>query len=307
MSNYIYLNIDLLSCNLDKIQSVIFDSLNRLLSSNGIYSKNSKSIQDILSYSNNIFKAGVSSFLDLNTVSYTEALNGLKSDLAYLGKTIVIVYEDIDRITDKDTIKTIFSISEQLVCNNIKVMYQFDQEHFEQIGLNRDYVEKYIPYIINLTDIDFLTVAKHLIDKHYKNNTVIDIKDMSFIELPKYFKLGVAEREVYIKINVSIRKVKFFLEELICTLEMNPEYQSDNYKKVVIVFYIIKHFAFDIYKDICVSESPLDSLKLAYKNELYPIREISVKANSDDFDFENLFSIRKMLIYWRFQLIWDTI
>ena len=66
-----------------------------------------------------------------------------------------MIFEDIDRIENKDTIKKIFAISEKLATKELHIVYQFDAGELKNKGFTYKYLEKYIPYTVNLTDIDY--------------------------------------------------------------------------------------------------------------------------------------------------------
>lgn len=270
---YLFINIDLLSSNLDNIQLVVFNSLEKTLNNHYIYSKNSKQIKKLLSEISVINK--LLSFMRPDETSYSNALRNFQSELDYLNKTIVIVFEDIDRITSVDKIKEIFSISERLVCNNIKIVYHYNENKLEEMGLNHEYVEKYIPYVVNLTPIKFMNILKHLLNEDFQDTNIITIEDFKFLSIPKYIIWNKIGFHLPISLNnVSFRKVKHFLYEVITTLSTNTEYNNDNYKKTVIIFYLMKHLYVDVYKKICIGETLISTLKLSFDEKEYTIIEL---------------------------------
>ncbi len=270
---YLFINIDLLSSNLDNIQLVVFNSLEKTLNNHYIYSKNSKQIKKLLSEISVINR--LLSFMQPDETSYSNALRNFQSELDYLNKTIVIVFEDIDRITSVDKIKEIFSISERLVCNNIKIVYHYNENKLEEMGLNHEYVEKYIPYVVNLTPIKFMNILKHLLNEDFQDTNIITIEDFKFLSIPKYIIWDKISFHLSLSLNgASFRMVKHFLYEVITTIKTNTEYNNDSNKKTVIIFYLIKHLYVEVYKKICVGESLIRTLKLSFKEKEYTVIEL---------------------------------
>ena len=136
---YEFVNIYLLSSNLDNLSQILINELEKVLIKYGIYSHYSNSLRKILASNNFIDTLFSSMFLDTN--SFTASINGFKNEIRKLDKTLVIVFEDLDRINDANVIKKIFSISENLVGENIKIVYQYDQRNLEMINecFNRNY------------------------------------------------------------------------------------------------------------------------------------------------------------------------
>lgn len=272
-SKYLFINVDLLSCNLDKIHLVIFNLLEKNLNNHYIYSENSKQIKKLLSeikVLSNLF-----SFMHQEETSYSEAVKNFQSELKYLDKTIVIIFEDIDRISSADKIKEIFSISERLVCDSIKIVYHYDESKLEELKFNHEYIEKYIPYVVNLTPIKFTTAVKHLMNEYFYDAKILTVKDFEFLTIPKsifWDKINFSlSFDLY---GVSIRKIYHFLSEIINSIKNNPEYQKNDNKKVVIVFYLIKHLFNDVYKKISVADSLINTLTLSFEDKEYTVIEL---------------------------------
>lgn len=287
--DYIFVKIDLLSCNLEKIHLVIFDSVARVLNNERVFSKNAKLTKKLLSNTNvidNIYSA-----LIADEISYSNSLDTLKQELNNLEKKIILVYEDIDRITELDTIKKIFSISEQLVCDKIKIIYQYDSVGLENMGLDRNYIEKYIPYIVNLTPIPLISIIKYLLENNFIITDKVSIEDFQFLDMPTYFKFGEIEGRIFPSRNMcGIRKVIHFLYELVDTLEHNEEYQTKEFKKTVIVFFAIKHLFFELYEEFSIAKGVLDNATFEYEHNQHSIIQLlnylkkNDKLNQETFD-----------------------
>ena len=130
---YEFVNIYLLTCNLDNLSQILINELEKVLVKYGIYSRYSNSLRKILATNNFIDSLFSSMILDTN--SFTASINGFKNEIRKLDKTLVIVFEDLDRIDYANVIKKILSVSENLVGENIKIVYQYDQSNLERLTI----------------------------------------------------------------------------------------------------------------------------------------------------------------------------
>ncbi|WP_455798855.1 P-loop NTPase fold protein [Clostridium butyricum] len=181
--DYEIIEIDVLSCNLEEIQLVLIKELEKVMIRNRIASKYSKKLSDFLG-SEFRFKSMWSINFNEN-ISYLDMINGFKNDLKNLTKKkVLIIYEDIDRIKDMQIIKNIFSISEKISrdTNNIKILYQYDEKNLLDIGFKNDYLEKYMPYKINLTRLNFFEVLKFVLDQMKIEENILKFKDFEFLK-----------------------------------------------------------------------------------------------------------------------------
>ncbi|WP_455820724.1 hypothetical protein [Clostridium butyricum] len=257
--DYEIIEIDVLSCNLEEIQLVLIKELEKVMIRNRIASKYSKKLSDFLG-SEFRFKSMWSINFNEN-ISYLDMINGFKNDLKNLTKKkVLIIYEDIDRIKDMQIIKNIFSISEKISrdTNNIKILYQYDEKNLLDIGFKNDYLEKYMPYKINLTRLNFFEVLKFVLDQMKIEENILKFKDFEFLKysqqignfniLYECFKI---ENNSTINIqNYSIRKVEHFFNEIIFYLDKNNSCENDSEKQIIIVFFILKHFFMEEYNKI---------------------------------------------------------
>ncbi len=149
-------------------------------------------------------------------------------------------------------IKNIFSISEKISrdTNNIKILYQYDEKNLLDIGFKNDYLEKYMPYKINLTRLNFFEVLKFVLDQMKIEENILKFKDFEFLKysqqignfniLYECFKI---ENNSTINIqNYSIRKVEHFFNEIIFYLDKNNSCENDSEKQIIIVFFYSKTF-----------------------------------------------------------------
>jgi len=275
---YEFVVIDLLSCNLDEIQVSLLNELQNALSRNRIYSAHSNQLKNILGSVG--FFDKIKNVVFPDNTSYRVALTGFKNDINKMGKSIIIVFEDIDRISSKDVIEKIFSISEHLSCSKIKVIYQYDQSKLENLGFDRNYSEKYIPFVINLTEISLFDSIELCFSELNIDERILDMSDFNFLRIPlsfDYYLQSVFGLNITFGLttyDLGIRKPKQFLMELSECFHANENYKDALAKKAVITFYVVKHFFDDIYRQINVAESLLDTLKFKHEDNNYTIFQI---------------------------------
>lgn len=139
---YEIIEIDILTCNFDELQLTLIKELEKIMNKNRIFSKYSNKLKDFLTDQTIISK--LQSLFFTESSSYSEIIKGLQNDLSKIDKKILIIYEDIDRISEKSKIEKIFGVSEKISNEKIKIIYQYDEKNLERIGFAFDYLEKYI-------------------------------------------------------------------------------------------------------------------------------------------------------------------
>jgi hypothetical protein len=275
---YIFINIDLLSCNLDELQTILLNELERVLYERKIIPKHSVKLKRMLN--ENAMLRYIYMLFMHDDMSYSEALDGFMNEISLLNETIVIVYEDIDRISNVDIVKKIFSISEKLASKHIKIIYQYEETNLSRLGLEREYLEKYIPFVVNLTPIKFEEILEYVL----KDNKYLLVEDFENITMPVHTSyylekaIGISKSASIQMNNIAIRKVKIFIEELTVILQEKEIYNQKEYKKTVINFYFIKHFFTTLFNQLNLEEGLLEAIKFIYEEEQYTIFELLAMA-----------------------------
>lgn len=289
---YYFINIGVLSVTVDTIEKFVVDEINHILEENGIYSSASSKIKDFVKQP--VFHDLGNLFVDSN--SYTELFDTLSKDVQRLKKTIVITFEDIDRIKSTETIYKIFALADKLASENIKILYQYDENELLKIlQVKKLYLEKYIPYTIELTQIKFeRIIAVFLKNNKYKN---ICYKDFEFLTLRTIFIPCQIQKKLGINFNLeldifgfSIRKIQIFLEEVNNALE--NELFID-YKRQIITFFFIKHFMYHIFEKLSIENTFIDSCKFIYKKKNYTIYELFNDFESGELKDNDILSVFK--------------
>ena len=308
--NYDFIKINLLSSNLDNIEKYLINELSNVLNKNRIYSSNSTKLKKVLEQDSILKRLG--DIIGKNNESYSDVFDDFKKELDKVEKNIVIVYEDIDRIDNVETIKKVFSISENLASEKIKIIYEYDEENMMKISdkFTRDYLEKYIPFIVQLTNLSFFDILTSLFEKIEISN--LDISDFDYLKgniyrdpyIKKKFGL---DRKLQIKMpDISIRKVDHFLKEVSVILE-SDDFYKENKKDVITIFYI-KHFWYSIYEKFNLEDTIIDSFRYKYYEEEYTILELinlveKEKLDNDDikFIFSDPYNINLLALFMLFE------
>lgn len=283
---FYYVKIGVMSVTIDTVEKIVLDEINHILESKGIFSSASTKLKDILS-SQTILNAVGGLFFNSN--SYAAQINVLKEDVKKLSKPVVLVFEDIDRIGDEKIIYKIFSIAESLTSDRIKVVYQYNESDLINIlKINKLYLEKYIPYTVNLTPISFERVVAVLCgSKKYVN---INRDDFMFLRISKRIPEIIKNRiqigdEVQLKIPIfSIRKVIIFLDEIDASLNNDAYRAKDEIKNTLILYYFMKHFLYNFYNKLSLQRNFLDEELFEYENRRYSLKNL-LKGNVCNKDF----------------------
>lgn len=284
--NYEIIEIDLLSCKLDEVQVILLSEMDHVLQKNKIFSRHSGRLKRMLGEEK--FLSAVKSLLFAEDQAFSNALNGFKGELEQLDKRILVIYEDIDRIDNAEIVKKIFAISEKLSGERTKVLYQYEESNLKEMGLDRNYLEKYIPYVVNLTELKLFEMLELMMGERAVSSEVLTLDDFGFFRFAVYTDkkaaktLGIAgEYELRIE-NLTIRRVEHFLNELTQTLESNTEYRKAGHKRTVITFLLLKHFYVPYYEKLRQGERLTDCLKFADGKETYTIFQLLKLRESKD-------------------------
>ena len=183
------------------------------------------------------------------------------------------MYEDLDRVENTTVIKQILGISEKIAGDNIKILYQFSETNLLDKGIERTYLEKYIPFIFNLTDIPFESTLSYVLKQEIYKDSLLNEEDFKFLYLPVYLphfnnfnNLNRPLTSVKFELkNVTIRKTQLFLNELNQVINEKEIYKKN--KRVVILFFLLKHFYYEAYKKISSGESLLDTFTFLYQDK----------------------------------------
>ena len=259
-----------------------------LLENNRIFTWSSKRIKGLFQQS---------FFHDLGELffgfgSYAEAIKKLKTEVMKLERPIIITFEDIDRVSDKDIIHKIFALADVINDEKMKIIFQYEEKRLLQIlEEKKDYIEKYIQHTISLTTIPFETMIKKFLSKQkYSSLTKEDFYFLiSQIYIPfDLQKLLNINWNLQLNIhNYNIRKFEIFFDDIIQDLKTERFKDIYKYKQKIILFYFIKHFDYAFFECLKDDISFTDTKMFFFNNNMYSIvdllkRVYNKKLNNND-------------------------
>ena len=301
---YQLITISVLSLKVDEIENLILTEIFSILEQNKIFSSSSNKLKSIFSQS--FFHNLGDTFIEKK--SYSELIIQLKKDVDSLNKKIIITFEDIDRIRNEECIYKIFYLAEELTSKKIKIVFQYDEKKLlEVLQLkNKEYLEKYIPFTMQLTQIPFSTL---LVKELELNNTYdnLQISDFDYLlsqfTLPAFAVIDFSDFSIipcnYLLSDfLQIRKIEVFLKE---TNEYLSNKSLRKYKNILITLFFIKHFDSKFY-NVLLSETSYFELPIirlddnfislieTFKTNAGNIKEkLSIKDNEKRFIYSLLF------------------
>lgn len=276
--HYEFIEVDLLTCNLQEMQSTLINEFEELLYNNRIMPKYANKMKKNISSASFISK--IQDLLNLvlsNSDSNAEILKGFQQELEKLEKKVIVVYEDIDRINNPDVLREIFAISEKIANGNIKIIYQYDEQELKALKFTSDYLEKYIPFKMNITELHFTEILQ--IELQDIDKSILSVEDFNYLTIQEtrfnilkdFFEFG---KEFCLSIEfIPIRKVQHMINEIILALTQKKKLYSKN-KETVISFYVLKHLFTDKYEKINIKENLFETFNFSFENKNYTIIDL---------------------------------
>lgn len=274
---FTFIQIDLLTCDLNEIESILLEEIERVLQNNRIYSfhgrKAGKFFEDF-SLSKVFYKV-----LQEEGEGISSTFIGFEKDVKRLDKDILIVFEDIDRIKEPDIVRKIFAIAEKLAGDKIHILYQYEVRN---LPWNKEFLEKYIPYEVAVTELSFERIVVALWDKcGMQQITGLKIEDVKYIlgfAVPNVILTEIPELKKYALVlsrrRVAIRNVELFLNEFVLIWNMNERYQQREHAKWLAKILFIKHFLYEQIEQIQMGKSLPESLLLTYNGEMFDVETL---------------------------------
>lgn len=274
--DYEVIRMDLLVCNLDRIESILLEELNQLLQKHRIYTFSSQHLQKLLQVAPNT--SWLSEIYPVKS-SISGAFRELKDALSHIPCKILIVYEDIDRIQDRTVLKNIFAISEKLADSQIHILYQYDEQNLEDVGFTREFLEKYIPYVVNLTEMTYQEMVRLQWKEIQMPDTVSLDRILKLPNQPIYDynlkKILNIEFSGFVSFrNLTIRKVKLFLNEVKQFIQENQEYEKEESMGLLICGLFIKNFFYRYFKKLEFGRSFCETLLFQVNGQMYSLQEL---------------------------------
>lgn len=224
----LYIDISIYSDN-QKIIEKIENELDVIFNENRIL-KNRKSFRDELFLKNNNFLKEIYLYL-FSRDSLNEIRDKIKRKINEMEKSMVICLDNMERLNSKDRILNLFAIINEIIPENIKKIYVYDEKEMEKIfSINKKCYEKnecnFIEYIskytFNKIEIKDIKIEEVYNDKKYLlDNLLGELENNDFEVKIKYNLLQYFENNEYYTIfedNIKLKK------DLIKKQLKNPRY-----------------------------------------------------------------------------------
>ena len=294
----------------EEIYSYILKKIRKILSKNSIFTVSFEKLSNtFLKTIDNKFFGGISELLSQNIV--IDEIDYFKEVIEKLDKTIILVFDDIDRVNDTEKIERILSFISDFSIKNIKILVLFNSQNLKNINekYNRNYLEKYIPVTRKITNIPFIELLKkeitsnNLNEEDFKFLYIIEKEDI-YIYPKEYQKMRDVfqfnyDFEILVKGEIKIgslefspRMIKNFIEEVSNFLKLNSEWKIE--KRLLIAYVFLKNLYYDeFYEKIeNTSKSFVETfpIKLNFENK-------DINLTLEDLDLlENIIKNRKAIL-----------
>lgn len=288
IKNVEIIKINILNLKEEEVFGVVLKEIDKILRRNLIYFGQSKKINTIIK-NQSLFGINLNGFF--SNITMSEALFEYKEAIKKLNKKIILVFDDVDRVEDKEKIRKILHIGSEMSMEELKVIYLYNQEKLTEIGLGREYIEKFIPLHNPLTKIGF---EKFLKRESFENDD-IDIKkfyflfktlDKSNMEFLLSSKLIESNISIQLNFDKNIRKIKYFLEEVKSLMKIKEENRLDIEDRLIIAFSFIKVMMNEEYVKLKNMESIPKAfpIKVKYKEHELTLEELDLIITIIDHD-----------------------
>ena len=280
--SFVFIRIDVVALNLDDVFEYLIMQITSELENQYIFSKKTR---NFISYINN-FKYGhlITNFLGYES-TYSSELENFKTSIRKLNKPIIIIFEDLDRIDDKDILRKIFYISERLTVDlsgKLKVIYQYNAKELNDKGFDNYYLQKYIPKTVQLTHIQFMKIIDYIINYDFENyQPVIKYRQIianianSITNWYGYSETVIdpLEKERYLEAAYNIRNIESFIKSLSFYIKEYSDLILGNqgFAKVLIQTCYIKYFLPKYYQTISTKFDIRSNFRINCEDKIYYI------------------------------------
>ena len=294
----------------EEIYSYILKKIRKILSKNSIFTVSFEKLSNtFLKTIDNKFFGGISELLSQNIV--IDEIDYFKEVIEKLDKTIILVFDDIDRVNDTEKIERILSFISDFSIKNIKILVLFNSQNLKNINekYNRNYLEKYIPVTRKITNIPFIELLKkeitsnNLNEEDFKFLYIIEKEDI-YIYPKEYQKMRDVfqfnyDFEILVKGEIKIgslefspRMIKNFIEEVSNFLKLNSEWKIE--KRLLIAYVFLKNLYYNEFYEKIENTSKsfveIFPIKLNFENK-------DINLTLEDLDLlENIIKNRKAIL-----------
>lgn len=266
------ISIDLLTCDLDQVERIIIEELDKVFRKHYIHSAHSFRLKGLMG--KNQWSNLLWGILGNEGEGIAASLHGFQKELRKLDKKILLIFDDLDRISETNTTKKIFAIAEKIACDHLHVVYQYDISALLRLGFEIEYLEKYLPYSVTLTQIPYKELVKQQWKDIMPKNISIVLKSVQSIrdglQNCSHFStlLGLNLRiQMDLNKRTTPRKMENFLTELKEMVATNPSLSDSSINQKYITAMFLKHFYSSYFCRFQINESPMDTMQVTWEGE----------------------------------------
>ena len=226
--------ISILNISEKDVFKFILKQLDKQLLKEGNIETNSRILKGFLSNQNFL---GINLNGIFSSKTYKEALVDYKKILNKRKNPLYIIFDDLDRIKEKELLIKILNFGDELQSNKLKILYLYDQKKLNALGLDREYIEKFIPIALNLTKLNFFDI----LDLKLKELEInISKNEFDFLKID-FFENNQDNQELVI--NPTPRNVEIFLKEINSILIIKEKFKDIKNREIIaMIFFKIFYF-----------------------------------------------------------------
>lgn len=280
--SFAFIRIGVVALNIDDVLEYLVMQITSELEEQYVFSKRSR---NFISYINNFKYGHLLTNLLGNESTYSSELESFKTSIRKLNKPIIIIFEDLDRIDDKDILRKIFYISERLTVDlsgKLKVIYQYNAKELNDKGFDNYYLQKYIPKTIQLTHIQFMKLIDYIINHDFDNyQSVITYRQIianmanSITNWYGYSRTVIdpLEKERYLEAAYNVRNIESFIKSLSFYIQEYYDLilKNHGFAKVLVQTCYIKYFLPKYYQNISTKFDIRSNFRINYEDNAYYI------------------------------------
>lgn len=275
----IYIDVSIYADNKKIIES-IEKELDSIFSEYKILNRNKNFIDELFLQENNILK-NIYLYI-FSKSSLKEYKQNLKQKVKELKKEIVLCLDNLERLNSKERITNLFAIVDEILCDDIKKIYVYDENHMIEIFKreNKDdfikYIEKYTFNKIELKEVEMEEIISNLVEKEKFNKILSNFNSYCGKIRSKVNKIikEYFDSQKYKNINEFSENIKDSIIEIIDRIQKNlknPRYMEN----------LIKY----------LNDKSLDSEKLKYKFEYKIIRDFLTNITLENMLYNSIENI----------------
>lgn len=283
--NFEIMKIRCLLLDKEEVYLYIAKNINKILVKNHVFSGHFEKLRDsLIKGIDNKFLGGITNIFMKET--NIDDIENFKKSISELNKKIILIFDDIDRVNDVEKIDKILSFISDFSDSNIKIILLYHQKNLEKIDekYTRNWLEKYIPFTRDLSELSFQKVLKEELNKNKLSEQEFEFlmpsnlrdKNSELFKFNKDFS-DITSNTFNFNFNFTPRNIKNTLEEV-------KVYLNDKMLKLetrlIIAYILLKNLMYEDFYEKINSEMSFE--------EMFPIKikllEIDIMLTLEELD-----------------------